>query len=218
MRDEAAALGAWLFSNWPASLTSGGARITHRRTSLWRSCQHSAMAPFICSACLPVLVTLASQSPSRPRRWQMSRQSARPSLTRCSPTPVSRFSCICATARPIGQHRYSVGAKRSNNRGLRTPTVAWFVAGDARPQFPSCRLACWKEFGVGDAVLAVAATVTGGERRLERFRVALPKLASDSQLATGTWAAHVWKFLVGAFAAAALVTGSYYLMSRTGAG
>ena len=72
-------------------------------------------------------------------------------------------------------------------------------------------------FGVGDAVLAVAATVTGGERRLERFRVALPMLASDSQLATGTWAAHVWKFLVGAFAAAALVTGSYYLMSCTGA-
>jgi hypothetical protein len=29
-------------------------------------------------------------------------------------------------------------------------------------------------FGVGDAMLSVAATATGGERRLERFRVALP--------------------------------------------
>jgi len=31
-----------------------------------------------------------------------------------------------------------------------------------------------ENFGVGDAILSAAATVTGGERRLERFRVALP--------------------------------------------
>ena len=37
-----------------------------------------------------------------------------------------------------------------------------------------------ENFGVGDAMLSVAATATGGERRLERFRVALPGRASGS--------------------------------------
>jgi hypothetical protein len=75
-----------------------------------------------------------------------------------------------------------------------------------------------ENFGVGDAVLAIAATVTGAERRLERFVVALPMLANDSYPPPTTWRARVLTFLAGAIAVGLLVAAGLCLAASTGAG
>jgi hypothetical protein len=63
-------------------------------------------------------------------------------------------------------------------------------------------------FGVGDAVLAVAATVSGAQRRVERFRVALPVHGSESCLQRPPWVARVFAILSGVLTAGILVAGS----------
>jgi hypothetical protein len=47
-----------------------------------------------------------------------------------------------------------------------------------------------ENFGIGDAILSASATVTGRERRLERFRVALPGTSMDPSRSPG-WTAAV---------------------------
>ena len=201
--------------NWPASLTSEGASHhvqAHVIVEELSAFGHGALAPATPAGA--VLVTPASRLPSRPRRSRMSLQLERRFRTRCSRTLVSRFSYICVTARLIGRRRYSAAVKPSNNRGLRTP-----VRGGGRRFRRATTVSLvpprvLEGFGIGDAVLAVAATVTGGERRLERFRVALPTLATESYPATQRWKTHVLTFAAGALAAAALVLSSSCLTGR----
>lgn len=69
-----------------------------------------------------------------------------------------------------------------------------------------------ENFGVGDAILSAAATVTGGERRLERFRVALPGNASPGSSRSATWAARMLGVSAGVLVAV-LVVGAGLLHS-----
>jgi len=62
-----------------------------------------------------------------------------------------------------------------------------------------------ENFGTGDAILSAAATVTGGERRLERFRVALPNSASQQPSGSAAWRARAFGVGAGALIAALVV-------------
>jgi hypothetical protein len=65
-----------------------------------------------------------------------------------------------------------------------------------------------ENFGTGDAVLAVAATVTGTDRRLERFRVALPVHGSHSPRRLPAWAHTLLALLSGLLVAAGVQVGA----------
>ena len=62
-----------------------------------------------------------------------------------------------------------------------------------------------ENFGIGDAILSAAATVTGGERRLERFRVALPNVASRNSSGSAAWRAKAFVVSAGALTSALVV-------------
>jgi hypothetical protein len=66
-------------------------------------------------------------------------------------------------------------------------------------------------FGVGDAILAVAATATGAERRLERFRVALPVHGADADWPVPAWVARALALASGVVTAGVVLAGSLLL-------
>ncbi len=62
-----------------------------------------------------------------------------------------------------------------------------------------------ENFGVGDAILSAAATITGGERRLERFRVALPGNAASGSSRSSAWRSRLCAASAGVLVATLVV-------------
>ena len=191
--------------------------MTSRRTSLWRSCQPSVMARFICTDCwhrardagiavtatTQALADVAAISDTLPD--QMLANTGVQIFLHMRDREADWAASVLGRGE-TEQQSWSEDADGGVVRRWRRPTTGALV--------PPRVL---EGFGVGDAVLAVAATVTRTERRLERFRVALPTFATESYPVTWRWKTHVLTFAAGALAAAALVLSSSCLTGREGA-